>query len=108
MCFVHSQYKGGGLRPPPQRGGRPKAARPFVVSFALAVNKAHVLDLNPANVLRLNKADVLALNKAYVLRLNNTCPVFRANTKVASFGRHHKGVGGLRPPAPFWFPLYWL
>ena len=51
--------KGGGLRPPP-----------FVVSFVLALSKAHVLALNTAHVLRLNKADVLALNKAHVLRLN--------------------------------------
>ena len=73
MCFVHSQYKGGGLRPPPQRGGRPSAPRPFVVSFVLAVNRARVLALNPAHVLRLggaDKADVLDLNKAHVLRLN--------------------------------------
>ncbi len=55
--------KGGGLRPPP-----------FVDSFALALNKAHVLALNTAHVLRLNKADVLALNKAHVLRLNNPDP----------------------------------
>ena len=59
MCFAQSQYKGGGLRPPP-----------FVVSFVLALSKAHVLALNTAHVLRLNKADVLALNKAHVLRLN--------------------------------------
>ncbi len=68
--------KGGGLRSPP-----------FVVSFVLALNKAHVLALNTAHVLRLNKADVLALNKAHVLRLDNKiCPVFRANAKEAAFG----------------------
>ena len=68
--------KGGGLRPPP-----------FVVSFVMALNKAHVLALNTAHVLRLNKADVLALNKAHVLRLNNKiCPVFRANTKETTKG----------------------
>ena len=55
MCFVQSQNKGGGLRPPRS-----------VVSFALALNKAHVLALNTAHVLRLNKADVLTLNKAHV------------------------------------------
>ncbi len=55
--------KGGGLRPPP-----------FVDSFALALNKAHVLALNTAHVLRLNKADVLALNKAHVLHLINPDP----------------------------------
>ena len=70
----------------PQRGaaeGRP----PFVDSFALALNKAHVLALNTAHVLRLNKADVLALNKAHVLRLNiKICLVFRANAKEAAFG----------------------
>ena len=53
MCF-----KGGGLRPPP-----------FVVSFVLALSKAHVLALNTAHVLRLNEADVLAINKAHVLHL---------------------------------------
>ncbi len=83
--LVQSQYKGGGLRPPPQRGaafGHP----PFVASFALALNKAHVLALSAAHVLRLNKADVLALNKAHVLRLNNKiCPVFRANAKEAAY-----------------------
>ena len=41
-----------------------------MVSFELALSKAHVLALNTAHVLRLNKADVLALNKAHVLRLN--------------------------------------
>ncbi len=81
MCFVQSKCKGGGLRPPPQRGGG-RRPPPFVVSFVLALNKAHVLALNTAHVLRLNKADVLALNKAHVLRLNNKiCPVFRANAK---------------------------
>ena len=73
--------KGGGLRPPP-----------FVVSFVMALNKAHVAALNTARVLRRNEADVLALNKAHVLRLNNKIlPVFRANTKEAAFGRLHKG-----------------
>ncbi len=68
--------KGGGLRPPP-----------FVASFVMALNKAHVLALNTAHVLPLNKADVLALNKAHVLRLNNKiCPVFRANTKETRKG----------------------
>ena len=72
MCFAHSQYKGGGLRPPP-----------FVVSFVLALSKAHVLALNTAHVLRLNKADVLALNKAHVLHLNTKiCPVLTANSKT--------------------------
>ena len=79
----------------------------FVVSFVLALNKAHVLALNTAHVLRLNKADVLALNKAHVLRLNTkTCPVFTANTKEAAFGRLHKG-GGLRPP-PFVDSFIWV
>ncbi len=73
--------KGVGLRPPP-----------FVVSFVVALNKADVVALSTAHVLRLNKADVLALNKAHVLRLNNKiCPVFRASTKDAAFGRLHKG-----------------
>ena len=66
--------------------------RPKAASFVLSLNKAHVLALNTAHVLRLSKADVLALNKAHVLRLNNKiCPVFRANTKEAAFGRLHKG-----------------
>ena len=68
-----------------QRGaafGRP----PSVVSFVLALNKAHILALNTAHVLRLNKADALALDKAPVLRLNTKiCPVFTANTKEAAF-----------------------
>ena len=64
MCCVQSHYKGGGLRPPP-----------FVVSFGVALNKAHVLALTTAHVLGLNKADVLALNKAHVLRLSNVYPV---------------------------------
>ena len=58
---------------------------PSVVSFVLALNKAHVLALNTAHVLRLNKAYVLALNKAHVVRLNTEiCPVFTANTKEAA------------------------
>ena len=81
-------HKGDGLRPPPS-----------VVSFVLALNKAHVLPLETAHFLRLNKADVLALNKAHVLRLNTKiCPVFTANTKEAAFGRLYKGGGGFRPP----------
>ena len=90
MCFVHSQ------------------ARPFVVSFVLAVNKAHVLALNPAHVLRLNKADVLAFNTVHVLRLNTkVCPVFTANTKEAAFGRLHEGGWAAfgRTPPLLWFPL---
>ena len=68
-----------------------------------------VLAANTAHVLRLNKADVLALNKAHVLRLNTKiCPVFTANTKEAAFSRLHKGVVGLRPLPPLWFPLCWL
>ena len=79
---------------------------PFVVSFVLALDEAHVLALNTAHVLRLNKADVLALNKAHVLRLNTKiCPVFTVNTKEAAFGRLHKGGGGLRPPPPLWIPV---
>ena len=74
--------------------------RPKAATFVLALNKAHVPALNTAHVLRPNKADVLVLNKAHVLRLSNKiCPVLRANTKEAAFGRLHKG-GGLRPP-PF-------
>ena len=60
--------------------GRPP---PFVVSFVLALNNAHVLALKTAHVLRLNKADVLALNKAHVLRLKTKIgPGFTANTTV--------------------------
>ena len=82
-------HRGGGLPPPPS-----------VVSFVLALSKAHVLALNTAHVLRLNKADVLARNKAHVLRLSTKiCPVFTANTKEAAFGRLHKRGGGLRPPS---------
>ena len=79
-----------------------------VVSFVLALTKAHVLALNTAHVLRLNKADVLSLNKAHVLRLNTrTCPVVYANTKEAAFGRLHKGGAAFGRP-PLWFPLCWL
>ena len=81
MCSVQRQYKGGGRRPL-----RPPSS---VVSFVLALNKAHALAPNTAHVLRLNKAEVLALNKAHVLRLDTKiCPIFTANTKG----------GGLRPP----------
>ena len=91
MCFVQSQYKGGGLRPPP-----------FVASFVVALKKTHVLALNTAHVLRLNKADVLALNKAHVLRLNTKiCPVFKANTKETTKGGRPKAAPPLwrRPKA---------
>ena len=94
MPSVQSQHKGN------HKGGQPKAA-PLCGggSFVLALSKAHVLALNTSHVLRLNKADVLALNKAHVLRLNNKiCPVLRATTKEAAFGRLHQGGGGLRPP----------
>ena len=82
MCFVQSQYKGGGLRPPPQRGAsfRPP---PLVDSFALALNKAYVLALSTAHVLRLNKADVLALNKADVCRLSSKILCFSTTLKLA-------------------------
>ena len=104
MCFAQSQYKGGGLRPPPQRGGGLRLP-PFVVSFVLALSKAHVLALNTAYVLQLNKADVLALNKAHVLHLNTEiCPVLTANTKKAAFGRLHKRGAA----EALWFPLCWL
>ena len=94
---------------PVRRGGRPSAASPpSVVSFLLALNKAHVLALNTAHVLRLNKADVLALNKAHALRLNpKICPVLTANTKEAASGRLHKGGGPSAAP-PLWFALCWL
>ena len=74
-------------------GERKAQSSLFVVSFVLALNKAHVLALNTAHVLRLNKADVLAHNKAHVLRLNTEmCPVLTANTKETTKG------GGRRPP----------
>ena len=74
MCCVG--LFSGGLRPPPS-----------VVSFVLALNKAHVLALNAAHVLRLKKADVLALNKARVLRLNTKiCPVFKYRPPGRSIG----------------------
>ena len=77
------------------KGGAAFGRPPFVVSFVLALNKAHVLALNTAHALRLNKAGVLALNKAHVLRLHTKiCPVFTANTKEAAFGRLHKDGGG--------------
>ena len=59
-----------------------------VVSFVLALNKAHVLAPKTAHVLRLSKVDVLALNKAHVLRLNTKlCPALTANTKETTKGR---------------------
>ena len=74
---------------------------PPCVTFALALNKAHVLALNTAHVLRLNKADVLALNKAHVSRLNTkVCALFTANTKEAAFGRLQKGGAAFGHP-PF-------
>ena len=66
-----------------------------MVSFVLALSKAHVLAFNTAHVLRLNKADVLALNKAHVLHLNTKiCPVLTANTKETTKG----GAAAGRPP----------
>ena len=53
-----------------------------MVSFVLALSKAHVLALNTAHVLRLNKADVLALNKAHVLRLNKAMYVFAISSEI--------------------------
>ena len=89
MFFVLCQLKGGGRRPP------------FVLSFVFALNKAHVLALITPHVLRLNKADVLSLNKAYVLRLSTKiCPMSRANTKEAVFGRSHNGGGQLSAACP--------
>ena len=71
-----------------QRGaafGRPP---PSVVSFVLALSKAHVLALNTAHVLRFNNADVLALNGAHVLRLNTQIfPVFTAFGRLQNGGR---------------------
>ena len=71
VCFAQSQYKGN------HKGGRPKAAPPFVVpakGLHLCIGSEQSTcpsSLNAAHVLRLNKADVLALNMAHVLRLNS-------------------------------------
>ena len=76
MPSVHSQHKGGGLRPPPQRGkafGRP----PVVVSFVLAVNTG------PISVLRRNTCVLLRAKTSTLLR-RKTCAVLRARTCACS------------------------
>ena len=89
-----------------RRGGAAFGRPHSVVSFVLALNKAHVLALNTAHVLRLNKARALALNKARVLRLNTKiCPVFTA--QGAALGLLHKG-GRPSAAARLRFPLCWL
>ena len=89
--------KGGCLRPPP-----------FVGSFVLAVNTGHILLLRRKTcaLLRAKTSALLRRKTCAVLRAR-TCALFRAKTKVAAFGRHHRGG---RPSAatPLWFPLYWL
>ena len=74
MCSLQSQYKGAAFGRH-HKGGRAAFGRAatFVVSFVLALNRAHVLAVSTTHVLRLSKVEVLALNKAHVLRLNNDC-----------------------------------
>ena len=74
MCSIQSQYKGAAFGRH-HKGGRAAFGRAatFVVSFVLALNRAHVLAVSTTHVLRLSKVEVLALNKARVLRLNNDC-----------------------------------
>ena len=77
-----------------------------MVSFVLALNKAHVLALNTAHVWRLNKADVLALNKAHVVRLNTQMrPMFTANTKETTKGGRPKAPTLWRRPKAASFVL---
>ena len=118
MCSIQSQYKGAAFGRH-HNGGRKAFGRAatFVVSFVLALNRAHVLALSTTIVLRLSKADVLALNKAHVLRLNNdcrsslacrslarslarslTCALFKANTRETT-----KGAARAKPPL-WWRP----
>ena len=84
--------KGGGLRPPHN----------FVVSFVLALNTGHILVFRRKTCALLRAKTFALLRRAAcaVLRAR-TYASFRANTKVAAFGRHHRRRGGLRPPPPF-------
>ena len=72
MPSVHSQHKGGGLRPPP----------PFVVSFVLAVNTGRILVLRRKTcaLLRAKTSALLRRKTCAVLRAGK-CALFRANTK---------------------------
>ena len=47
MCFVQSQCKGGGLRPPP-----------FVVSFVLAVNTGACLSVETQDMCLVESQDI--------------------------------------------------
>ena len=52
-----------------------------------------------ANLSAVEKHNILLLRRKTCAGLRaRTCALFTANTKVAAFGRHHKGAGGLRPP----------
>ena len=89
MCSIQSQYKGAAFGRH-HKGGRAAFGRAatFVVSFVLALNRAHVLAVSTTHVLRLSKVEVLALNKAHVLRLNSDCRSSLACRSLArSLGR---------------------
>ncbi len=75
--LVETQELGYVLCSEPMQRRRPSAAStkggrlrplPFVVSFVMALNKAHVLAHNTTHVLRLNKADVLRTSNPSVCR----------------------------------------
>ena len=100
MPSAHSQHKGGCLRPPPQRWGRPLAAPPFVVSFVLAVSTGHILVLRckTCALLRAKTSALLRRKTCAVLRAR-TYALLRANTKETTKG------GGRRPP-PLWVLVF--
>ena len=85
MPSVHSQHKGGGLRPPPQRRaafGRP----PFVVSLVLAVNTRHILVLRRTTCALLRaKTSALLRRKTWAVLRARTRALLRANRKVGMF-----------------------
>ena len=68
-------------------------------SFVLAVNIWRILVLRSKTcaLLRAKTSALLTRKTCAVLRAR-TCALFRANTKVAAFGRHHRGRDGQRPP----------
>ena len=77
-----------------------------MVSFVLALNRAHCLALNGAHVLRPNKADVLPLNGAHVLRLDTKIsPMFTTNTKRRPSAASAKGCASLFIGCEHWTNL---
>ena len=127
MCSLQSQYKGAAFGRH-HKGGRAAFGRaaPFVVSFVLALKRAHVSErandrankrssgraidrsIQRATVLRV-KTSALLRRKTCVVLTARTCALFKANTKETT-------KVAARPKAarpPLWWrpkaaPLYWL